>query len=119
MTTYKMLNLREVIEALRNLPEGSEVEGLDGDLHSDRGFYERSATAPAPGRRQLAFDLAMKLEEQIGKPTVGWKGGDFTVSEDLPVHVGEYGDTGPSILGFEVDQAGVWRPLLLAESYCW
>lgn len=100
MKTYQILSLAEVIDLLRSLPEGSTVVGIDGLLHSDRGYYIRSASSPYPWPKD-AHDLAKDLQNQIGKPTVGWKGGDFTVSADLPVHVGEYGDTGPAIAGVE------------------
>lgn len=102
MKTYQVLNLQQVIDALRALPDDPFVVGIDGILHSDRGYYERSASSPVDWPTR-ASDLADTLEQQVGKPTTGWKGGDYSVRLDLPVHVGDYGDTGPAIAGFELN----------------
>lgn len=100
MKTYRVLTLQQVIEALRALPEAAGVVGIDGGLHSDRGYYERSASSPANWPIG-APELADELQGQVGKPTQGWKGGGYKVRLDLPVHVGDHGDTGPAIAGFE------------------
>lgn len=117
MTTYKMLNLNQVIEALFAMPEGSVVIGLDGDLHSDRGYYDRSATAHNSTERD-AHELADQLNRQIGKEIHGWKGGDYQVNGNLPLYLAEYGDVGPAIIGFVADpNSGVYEPVLLNESW--
>lgn len=111
MKIYKELDLSEVIEALKAMPEDARVRGLDGTLHSDRGWYDRSATAPSI-LAWSAHELADLFEAQIGKPIHGWKGGDYYVDSFKPVYVAEYGSTGPAIGGFEYDPIDdIWEPV--------
>ena len=111
MKIYRELDLREVIERLRGLPEDARVQGLDGILHSDRGWYDRSATAPSTEVWD-AHTLATVLEDQIGKEIYGWKGGEYYVDAFKPVYVAEYGTTGPAIGGFEYDPVDdLWEPV--------
>lgn len=103
MIEYRALELGEVISALRALPEGATVRGLDdGRLHGDRGYYVRSALDPASSDdvELDAHGLADRLEEQGGKHIPGWKGGEYYVSMALPVAVAFEGDTGPYVAGF-------------------
>jgi len=112
MKIYKELTLNEVIETLKNLPEGARVKGLDGTLHSDRGWYDRSATAHMPDAVWEADALAAALESQIGEVMWGWKGGEYYVHGNKPVYVAEYGTTGPAIGGFEYDPVeDIWEPV--------
>lgn len=112
MKIYKEMTLNEVINALRALPEGARVMGLDGPLHSDRGWYDRSATAPIPDAVWPAPALADVLESQIGNVMRGWKGGEYYVDGNKPVYVADYGTTGPAIGGFEYDPIDdIWEPV--------
>lgn len=117
MKTYEVLSLQNVIDALRALPADAWVVGIDGGLHSDRGYYTHSATNPADYPLR-AIDLANAMQEQIGKPTQGWKGGDYTVSLALPVHVGDYGVTGPSIAAFELNsETGNYEVVAIEDAW--
>ena len=116
MKQYKTLTLGEVIAELRALPEAAQVTDLDGDLHSYRGFYERSATAPDT-MNWTAAALANHLEGQIGDPIYGWKGGEYAVSENEPLHVAPHGATGPAICGFEPVGDGVYEPVVITERW--
>ncbi len=105
MKTYSVLTLQQIIDALRALPNDPKVYGIDGVLHSDRGYYERSASEQVDWPTR-AYVLADDLEAQIGKPIHGWKGGEYTVRADLPVYIAEYGKTGPAIGGIEQTTEG-------------
>ncbi len=112
MKIYRELTLSEVIDRLRGLPADARVQGLDGILHSDRGWYDRSATEPNNLAGWGAQELADVLEKQIGKEIYGWKGGEYYVDAFKPIYVAEYGSTGPAIGGFEYDPVeDVWEPV--------
>lgn len=119
MKTYTMLSLNEVIESLRELPEGARVRGFAHPiLHGDRGYYERSALTPGTRFVTDAKALALDLQEQEGDSIPGYKGGDYYVRRDLPVAYAYYGDTGPYIAGFELDtDSGDYIPVLVAERW--
>ena len=44
--TYTPLTLGEFIDSLEALGDQAQVRGLNGDIRSYRGYYERNATAP-------------------------------------------------------------------------
>lgn len=113
--TYKRHTLGELIEALRALPANAMVHGLDLDVDSYRGYYDRNAIAPGPSVN--AHDLADTYTKQIGNLTHGYKGGEYSVKADELVYYASYGDTGPSIIGLEASDDGFYRPVLLAEDW--
>lgn len=112
--TYRPFTLGEMVEALRKMPEGSEVRGLDVSVYSYRGFYERNAVAWSSKTRSTR-EVADLLESQYGNPTCGWKGGDYEVDPDELVYLADYGDTGPQIVGFMFASDGVLEPVLVEE----
>lgn len=118
MTTYRVLTLRDLIDKLRALPQGAMVNGMGWQIDSYRGYYERNAVEPGEfAVPPFATELASSYENQIGKPIEGYKGGDYTVSDDELVYLAGDGDTGPAIIGFENVYLNTWRPVLLAESW--
>lgn len=117
MTTYRRMTLGMLISALRDLPEGSRVQGLGTRIESYRGYYERNAIEPQALWELQADILADTYEEQIGKPTCGYNGGDFNVSADELVYRGDYGSTGPCILGFQEVGSGLYEPVLLEPDH--
>jgi hypothetical protein len=118
MTMYKRHTLGELINALRALPAGARVNGLDPDIHSYRGYYERNAVTPAWDFETDAHGLADTYAKQIGEPIHGWNGGDYSISDSELIYLASPGDTGPAIIGLEADTAsGVYEPVLLADDY--
>lgn len=113
---YKRMTLRELINALRALPEGAIVTGFDTDIESYRGYYERNAVEPDEGTIIPASLAAYELESQIGNSITGYKGGDYVISADELVYYASYGKTGPSIIGLESD-GDFYRLILLGEDY--
>lgn len=117
-TTYQRHTLGELITRLRELPADAEVDGLGDEVDSYRGYYERNAIYPARDNIQNPHVLAEKYAAQIGKPTVGWKGGDFRVADDQLVYLAQEGDTGPAIIGLRQNPfTKVYEPVLLAEDW--
>lgn len=112
MTTFERMTLGMLISALRGLPEGARVRGLGTVVDSYRGYYERNAIEP----QALWLDadiLADTYQEQVGKPIMGYKGGDYNVDDDQLVYLAGYGDTGPCIIGLHEVESGLYEPVLL------
>ncbi|ANA86610.1 hypothetical protein PBI_CLUBL_112 [Gordonia phage ClubL] len=121
MTIYEPFTLGRLIKNLRDLPPDTEVRGLDGMVHSYRGWYERNATTPT-GLVRTAAELADFYQSEIGETMGGWKGGDYIISADELIYYADYGDSGPLIIGLEpVDHGGFMRsafsPVLLTDPH--
>lgn len=110
------MRLGALVKALEAVPEGHWVMfdfgGLTPtDCDSYRGYYSDLAIGfeedkPGP----TAGEFAKRLRDCIGQTFTGYKGGDFTMAEDTPVWVANYGKTsGTAVIGVE-DQG--WRVLL-------
>jgi hypothetical protein len=119
METYRIKSLGEIIEFLRGTPASAYVVGFadDGEIYSDRGYYERNATAPSSVGIHRTHVLADLFESQIGKEIYGYKGGDYFVRSDMPVAYAAWGDTGPYIAGFQVNPDGNYEPVVIDESF--
>jgi hypothetical protein len=96
--SYKHMTLQDLIDALKALPEGSKVKGLDNSVHSYQGFYEQNAIPPTRDVVLNAHELAQDLVKEIGSTLYGWKGGEFPCDPAQPVYLA---DTGPAIVGLE------------------
>ena len=113
---YRHMTLGEVIDYLRAVPEYSMVSGLDNATDSYRGYYERIAINRGDWVR--ARSLADDLAEKIGKTMIGYKGGEFPITEQTLVHVADYGYTGPMLVGFILDSdSGDITPVLVEERW--
>jgi hypothetical protein len=110
---YKRQSLGELIDILEDIGQES-VQGLTGTVDSYRGFYERTSTPPT-GDISTGAALAASYLDRLGSTMHGWKGGEYTVDPDEPVHYAEPRDTGPAILGLNQGADGIWRPVVLAQ----
>lgn len=90
------MTVREVLDKLFEMPRDMVIPGLDLDVDSYRGYYERLAIEPGPGvRAGELFDL---LARRQGTKMTGYKGGDYEIHGDTLVHVARYGETGPMLM---------------------
>lgn len=112
--TYAPLTLGEFIAALEALGDQAQVRGLNGDIRSYRGYYERNATAPCDLVHHADF-LAKEYRREVGKDTFGWKCGTYTASEDELIYYADIGETGPQIVGFRLGDDGVYELILVKE----
>ncbi|AMS02724.1 hypothetical protein BJD55_gp042 [Gordonia phage Yvonnetastic] len=117
MKTYQRRTLNDLIAGLEMLPYDAPVRGLDGCVHSYRGYYERNATKDLRGGFRKAGDLAARYRASIGDPIHGWKGGEYKVQGEELIYYADYGDTGPCILGLEPNDQGVYELILLADDH--
>jgi len=90
------MTLGGLIADLEKLPQDARVTGL-GDMASYRGYYSDLAIDPS-GDRTVA-DLLAEAKSCMGKVFEGYKGGDFTMGENTPLFVAEWGDCGDRLMG--------------------
>lgn len=74
--------------------------------HSYRGYYDDLAFEPA--ERVTVASMLACAKEAVGRTYIGYKGGEFRMSEYTEVWLAEYGDTGegigPVLLGYMVGE---------------
>lgn len=88
---YK-LNLQEVIDILRHAnPQTEVVEGF-GEGHSYRGHYDEIAFTPV--RNTTAAEMLTHAKAMLGKTCPGYKGVNFTYTENTLCNIAEYGHAG-------------------------
>lgn len=107
-------DLRLALRALdRNLPitlpDGRGV----GEVGSYRGYYEQLAIEPF-GDYSTVGEFLERLDRADGEEFIGYKGGRFRMSDQTPLWVAWYGDTGEKVVG--VVDAGDSAVLVVGES---
>jgi hypothetical protein len=115
MKVYEPMSLGELIARLEELGDAL-VRGLDGSVHSYRGYYERNCTEPSSDTLTGA-SLAKAYRGEIGKEITGWKGGDFYVSADELIYYADTGNTGPAICALEAEPDGVYEVVAVVENF--
>lgn len=72
-----------------------------GKAHSYRGFYTDLAFQPS-NERCTVGDLRARCCESLNAIFEGYKGGDFTMTEDTPLWISDYGETSDiAVMGVE------------------
>lgn len=85
------------------------IEYAVGGFHSWRGFYPFASVDFAHRRYvKSAYDLYDETEKAIGSVFEGWKGGEYTMTEDTPVFVDHEG---------ECDGYGIYDMIQLGDAY--
>lgn len=95
------MTLGKLIEALEAMPEEAMVANLYHP-HSYRGYYEDLAFERRDGITPAA-DFLNDCRYVIGCTYTGYKGGEYTMDEDTPVWVAEYGCCGRKLMGIHDD----------------
>lgn len=115
MKVYESLSLGQLIGKLVELGD-ADVRGLNGEVDSYRGYYERNATPPYDGTH-AAKAIAMLYLDEVGKEITGYKGGDYTVRAGEQIYYAGWGDCGPAICGLQKCEDGVYEPVLVNENW--
>lgn len=63
--------------------------------HSYRGYYNELAFEPIEGVTVAA--MLADARSAVGATYTGWKGGEYTMSENTPVHIAVEGSTGTEL----------------------
>lgn len=106
------LTLGSMIEILRDQPKDSVVRLLGKGLcpcnpHSYRGYYSDLAfeTTSDP---VTCEEFLKECNHALGKTFEGYKGGDFTMDEDTPLWISEYGvSSQTAIVGRFINDSGL------------
>lgn len=95
------MTLGAMIDHLSQLPHGAPVQGA-AEPHSYRGYYSDLALQPDDDWTTAAKALQM-CREALGQKMVGYKGGEFLMTESTPVWLATYGSCGQKILSIQDD----------------
>ena len=105
------VTLGEMLQALGHLGDGQVVaitpDGREHgmcDPHSYRGYYSDLALTPTDtptGSGELWVQLMAVLDNEL----TGYKGGEFTMTENTPLWLAAYGDdSSEALVRWELDQ---------------
>ncbi len=87
------MNLKELIRQLEEMrPEAIVPHGF-GEPMSYRGFYDEVAFEPVENAK--IGDMLEHAKSALGATFTGYKGGEFTMQEDTPCWIAEYGSASP------------------------
>lgn len=94
------MTLGDMIAVLDAIPKETQVPALSNP-HSYRGFYEDLAfQSSRDGATISASSLLDVCKSCIGRKFMGYKGGEYVMSEDTPLWVAEYGRGGDKLVEF-------------------
>lgn len=114
MITYKVWTLRTLVDTLTSLDNEAMVFGVDLSVSSYRGYYDRVGFEPA-NIKVNAHVWATYLKDVIGRTMVGYKGGLYQITDDKPIYIAPWGETGPAIIGMYRDENGTYQFITLEE----
>ena len=94
------MTLGQLIKELEQLPQDKIVENF-GSLDSYRGYYSDLAFEPTVGT-QTVESLLATCRAAMGEIFQGYKGGDYMMGANTPIHMAFYGSCGDRWVGLSV-----------------
>ena len=85
------------------------------DISSWRGSYDELALGFGDGCDPALTDFIDMLKGVVGKQLEGYKGGEYTMTEQTPVWVANYGNSGNTAVVDVLDKE--WQ-VIIATGYC-
>ena len=85
------MTLDQLIERLREYPLDTYVPNGFAEPHSYRGYYEQLAFTPL--QDTTTGEMLEHAESAMGKEFEGYKGGEFLMTGDTPVHIARWGSS--------------------------
>lgn len=99
---FKQMSLGDLLTALSNINDGTPVEfdnyEMPGVFMSYRGYYNEAGLSEGDAETTCG-DLKSQLSLFIGSTQVGYKGGEYRMTNDTPLWRADYGRTGYPIVG--------------------
>lgn len=89
LSGYACPPFEEMVENTAGRPK--ELTWSIENPHSYRGYYEDLAFEPTPVAVSTVADVLTMVTSALGATFEGYKGGDFTMSDDTPLWVSCYG----------------------------
>jgi cellulase/cellobiase CelA1 len=90
-----ILTLSEVIDALAKLDQTATVTHGFGSGHSYRGYYDDAAFTPV--EQTTIGEMRKHAIALVNTVQNGYKGGEYTMHENVDAYIAEYGDLGEPI----------------------
>lgn len=101
------MNIKQILNELDKLMDNCNehlfIIGVSREFCSYRGYYSELCVAPSIGREMSACEFYNILADQIEQTYTGYKGGEYTMTEDTELYLATYGKTGEKIVGIEKD----------------
>lgn len=97
MTLGKMLRALEGCDADMPVVFGGADTGSPGDAHSYRGYYSDLSFEPSHDPVTVA-EFKKQCSGALGTVYEGYKGGDFTMTDDTPLWCAGYSHCGNAII---------------------
>ena len=98
--------LVDLLSGAGDMPVVFDKGGSPTLPHSYRGYYD-DLSFDSTDEKVSASRVLEGARNCIGRTFEGYKGGDYTMSEDTPLWCAPYGRTGPAIIGGEVKDGSV------------
>ena len=106
--------LSTLIGLLKALPENATITNGFDEAMSYRGYYCELGLNPS--NETKVSEMIEVLQSALGKTFEGYKGGEYTMSEDVDCYLAPYGSCGMKIVGIDVfDSSHNKFSLVLAE----
>lgn len=102
------MTLGKLVARLNEMPLHAEIDAI-GEAHSYRGFYSDLAFERKDGKMKVA-DLLVMCKWLNGFVFQGYKGGDFKMSENTPLWIASWGNTGDRLMDIRDDGTIVTEP---------
>lgn len=94
-----LIQLIDKLVTIKNVNPDIKVQNFD--LHSYRGYY--ADLALEVDNETLTINDAIKeLKDAIDREFTGYKGGEFLMDSNTPLHIANYGSTGEALIDVEV-----------------
>lgn len=89
------LSAQEIIDRIEKLPESTILKIGLAYPHSYRGYYDELAFTPVIEDTPI-LEFINSLKDALNKSYNGYKGGEYTMTEDTTVWLTEYGSSSES-----------------------
>ena len=112
----KQMTLGQLLDTLERKDETLDITfdfvhfRPTGKGHSYRGYYEDFALAYESGGECCIGTLVRYLKSVLGETLTGYKGGEYTMSDDTVVWVANHNESGGTAIVDVVDDE--WRVIL-------
>lgn len=99
----KLKNIIKKLETILENNSNATIINVSREFDSYRGYYNHLAMAESKGRVMSVVSFLNLLYNQLGVTYQGYKGGNYTMSNDTELFVADYGRTGKWVVDVGFD----------------